>query len=418
MNLRQRIGLKIAGVEPASTENHGASWDSLFNFLGISGKQEDLSEATYYACIKVLSEAVGKLPLKLQSYTETQGVRPLIEHPLYNIVRMRPNPYMTSSIFWSTTEFHRNHFGNAYIYIKGSGKEMTLWLLDPRKVKVVYDDARKLDTQRDVYYRLDTQDSKMRVYGSEEIIHLKTFNTLDGLVGKSVREQLAETVAAGGKSQKVINDLYDSGMTAKAVLQYTGDLNAENVDKLARGINAYMKGRKNGEGIENLIPIPLGMTLTPLNMKLADSQFLETKQFTAMQIASAFGVKPYQVGDYTKSSYASAEAQQLSFYVDTLLYILKQYEEEVTYKLLDKGDMLKGCHFKFNVASILRADMETQIRTLSTAVNSFLYTPNEARHFLDLEDKEGGDKLLGNGAAIPIELIGSQYQKGNEDGRD
>lgn len=62
--------------------------------------------------------------------------------------------------------------------------------------------------------------------------------------------------------------------------------------------------------------------------------------------------------------------------------------------------------------------METQIRTLSTAVNSFLYTPNEARHFLDLEDKEGGDQLLGNGAAIPIELIGSQYQKGNEDGRD
>ena len=28
---------------------------------------------------------------------------------------------------------------------------------------------------------------------------------------------------------------------------------------------------------------------------------------------------------------------------------------------------------------------------------------------LDLEAKEGGDKLLGNGASIPVELTGSQY---------
>jgi hypothetical protein len=28
---------------------------------------------------------------------------------------------------------------------------------------------------------------------------------------------------------------------------------------------------------------------------------------------------------------------------------------------------------------------------------------------LDLEAKEGGDRLLGNGASIPVELTGSQY---------
>ena len=43
-----------------------------------------------------------------------------------------------------------------------------------------------------------------------------------------------------------------------------------------------------------------------------------------------------------KSSYASAEAQQLSFYVDTLLYILKQYEEELNYKLLSREEIDNG----------------------------------------------------------------------------
>ena len=47
--------------------------------------------------------------------------------------------------------------------------------------------------------------------------------------------------------------------------------------------------------------------------------------------------------------------------------------------------------------------------TLSQAVNSFLYTPNEAREKLDMPWKEGGDQLLGNGASIPVAMCGTQY---------
>jgi phage portal protein BeeE len=148
-------------------------------------------------------------------------------------------------------------------------------------------------------------------------------------------------------------------------------------------------------------------------MKLTDSQFLEIKRYSALQIASAFGIKPYQIGDYEKSSYASAEAQQLSFYVDTLLYIIKQYEEEITYKLFSPEEISEGVSVKFNISVILRTDLEKQISTLSTAVSNFIYTPNEARALLDLEYKEGGDALLGNGASIPVQLAGIQYQKSN-----
>ena len=34
---------------------------------------------------------------------------------------------------------------------------------------------------------------------------------------------------------------------------------------------------------------------------------------------------------------------------------------------------------------------------------------------LDLEAKEGGDRLLGNGASIPVELTGSQYTNSESD---
>jgi len=99
----------------------------------------------------------------------------------------------------------------------------------------------------------------------------------------------------------------------------------------------------------------------------------------------------------------------LSFLVDTLLYIVKQYEEEIGYKLLSDAEEAEGYHAKFNTGVMLRADQKTQIETMSTAVNNFILTPNEARERLDLPGVEGGDKLLGNGASIPVQYAGAQY---------
>lgn len=422
MKLTERVRAAAAAFTAKSAVDNSEEMtlNQLLSFLGVhkAGDAAAMSEAVYFACCKVLSEAVGKLPLKIQQHSTGQGIRVAREHPYYRMLNERPNRYMAASTFWSTMELCRNHYGNAYAWIDTRDPARPqLWPIDPTAVQVWYDDAKRLDNVPDVYYRVSTKTGVL-ILGSEEVLHFKSHHTLDGLVGISVREQLASTIQGNSKAQNYINKLYDSGMTAKAVLQYTGNLKDANVEALTKGIEAYAKGEMKARGIENIIPLPYGMVLTPLNLKLADSQFLEIKQYTALQIASAFGVKPYQVGDYTKSSYASAEAQQLSFLVDTLLYIVKQYEEEIGYKLLTDAEEAGGYHVKFNTAVILRADQQTQINTLSAAVSSFLMTPNEARERLDLPSKPGGDELLGNGASIPVQLAGSQYTQipaGKED---
>ena len=405
-----RLRLAAHKAKSAAARQENIALNQLLEFLGLQDTRASaLSEATYFACLKVLSESIGKLPLKLQQYTPEHGIRVAREHPYYRMLNERPNRHMAASIFWGTMELCRNHYGNAYAWIDTRNPQKPqLWPIDPREVQVWYDDACELRDAPDVYYRVSTKQGLV-VFGSEEVLHFKSHLTLDGLVGVSVREQLASTIEGNTKAQKFINKLYDSGMTAKAVLQYTGNLKDANVEALTKGIEAYAKGEMKARGIENIIPMPYGMTLTPLNLKLADSQFLEVKQYSALQIASAFGVKPYQVGDYTKASYASAEAQQLSFLVDTLLFIVKQYEEEIGYKLLSDAEEADGYHAKFNTGVILRADQQTQINTLSAAVSNFLMTPNEAREKLDLPAKDGGDQLLGNGASIPVQYTGAQY---------
>ena len=407
MKLKERV--KTAYRVLTNKASKDTAMQQLIDFLGLHDtKERALSEATYFACLKVLSESVGKLPLKLLQHNEDGGVVTARGHPLYFALHDRPNPYMTSTTFWSTMEQNRNHHGDAYAWIKGAGKKTSLWILPSEDVEIWYDDKKILSDVPDIYY-IYSHGGKLYKFSSEQIIHLKTSSSFDGIKGIPVREQLKSTISGNIKSQKMLNQMYKSGFTAKAVVQYTADLSGENLRKFKEKIEDFAGSDLDDKEVKNIIPIPVGTTLTPLNVKLADSQFIDIKKYSALQIASAFGIKPNQIGDYEKSSYASAEAQQLSFYVDTLLYILKQYEEELNYKLLSREEIDNGYYFKFNVAVILRADLKTQIETLSQAVSNFIYTPNEARALLDKPAVQGGDKLLGNGASIPVELAGTQY---------
>lgn len=413
MNIFNRLRAASSSRKKSTEVRDTVELNRLLDFLGIDHNmnREAMNEAVYYACIKVLSESIGKLPFKIMQAQEDKGVRVAREHPWYRTLNERPNRYMNASTFWGMMELCRNHYGNGYAWIDTRDpKHPQLWPIDPSTVQVWYDDACLLKDAPDVYYRIASKKGEV-ILGSEEVFHVKSHLTLDGLVGISVREQLASVIQGNLKAQKYINKLYDSGMTAKAVLQYTGNFKDTSTEALTRGIEAYAKGEMKNKGIENIIPVPLGMQLTPLNLKLTDSQFLEIKQYSALQIASAFGVKPYQVGDYSKSSYASAEAQQLSFLVDTLLFNLKQFEEEANWKIVTDGDYSKGYHSKFNTGVLLRADQKTQIDTLVSAVSNFLMTPDEARERLDLPNLPGGDQLIGNGSTVTLEQVGIQWQQ-------
>ena len=243
-----------------NTKNQvGQQMRALLNFLGLSdnGDEEMLSEATYFACIKVLSESIGKLPLKLLQYNERNGVKSVRQNPLYQVVHDRPNKYMTATSFWSTVEYNRSHYGNAYVLINTykSGKQRgktDLWILPSDKVEVWYDDRKILKDQPDIYYIYSSPEGLIR-FGSEEILHFKTSNTLDGYVGVSVQDQLKSTIRGSQKAQKLINKMYDSGFTAKAVLQYTGSLSDKNVESFVKGIESYAKGDLKSKGIENII---------------------------------------------------------------------------------------------------------------------------------------------------------------------
>ena len=417
MNVFSRItkGIKNAIVPEKTVDMQNKE---LLEWLGISSTPKKLvSEVTYFTCLKMLSETLGKMPLKFRQDTD-KGVQRVKSNKVHRLLRTRPNALMTPSIFWATVEQNRNHYGNAYVWIRrkykrdkygGSYEIQDLWIMPSNDVQVIIDDQGVFGAKGRLWYKyIDKYSAEQYVFNSDDVMHFKTSYSFDGILGVPVREVLKSTLEGGLESQNFMNNLYKSGLTAKAVLEYTGDLGKEAEDKLVEGFERFANGSKNSGKI---IPVPLGMKLVPLDIKLTDSQFFELKKFNALQIAGAFGIKPNQLNDYEKSSYSNSEMQQLSFYVDTVLFILKQYEEELNYKLLSKDEIEQGYHFKFNEKVILRTDAKTQMEVLSKGVNNGLIMPDEGREELGYPAAEGGDKLFMNGNYIPITDVGKQYKK-------
>lgn len=367
----------------------------------------EMSEITYYICVKILAESVGKLSVHVKDRENNK----VYDADVYKLLKVRPNDYMTPTDFKTLMEYRRNHYGNAYAYIERDGirgaRTVALHPLDNAKMRILVDNDDTMPFKTKYRYEYEYKGRKL-YYDPGDIIHLKGGLSDNPLVGKSVREELASTIRGAESAQRYLNRLYDRGLTANAILQYTGDLSQEKKARLVKSIKDFTENDDMG----NIVPIPFGMDLKPLDIKLTDAQFHETRKFTALQIAAAFGIKPNHLNNYDKSSYANSEMQNLSFYVDTLLYILKKWEEELDYKLLSQAERERGLHVEFNVSTILRGDLKTQAEALNRFVTGSIYTPNEARGYLGLPPIDDGDEILVNGTYTDLASLGSAYQKG------
>lgn len=373
----------------------------------------DLGEITYFTCLKTLAESLGKMPV----YLLDKDKRRIPNHATSYLLQTAPNSVQTPIQLFTYLEFCRNHFGNAYGYLKRfdeagdrnnrNGTVEKIIPLDPRRVQIWIDNVGNFFAREYQYFYSDAQTGKSYWFDPEDILHFKSWLTEDkGFAGKAVREILSSSFSGVKASSKFLADLHQHGLLANAVVKFTGDLKRESQDLLLNEIEK--QARDNNR---RMITLPMGFDLQKLDLTLADSQFYELKKYSALQVAAAFGIQPFQLNDLAQSSYSNAAMQNLQFYTSTLLYILSNYEQEMNRKLLTKKEIKDGLGFKFNVAMILRGDVQQQADIIQRLVSCGVYSPNDARSWLDQPRIEGeaGNQYLVNGSMVPIDKAGAAY---------
>jgi HK97 family phage portal protein len=381
--------------------------------INVKGKGA-LKVDTVYACIRIRSESVAKLPLKV--YQEDDfGVRKQSSHNVAQLLRLRPNPFMSAYDFWKVTETQNCLYGNAFVNIEfdtRTGKPIALWPIDAQKVTIYVDDdtgiSGIMQPRSRLWYVVDLGYEQRKI-AADEMLHFRGGLTLNGIVGLSPIDQLRASIENQAQANEFVNKFFKQGLQVKGLVQYVGDLNEEAKRTFREKFEAMSSGLNNAHRIALM---PIGYKFEPIAITLEDAQFIENAQLTIRQIAAAFGIKMHQLNDLSRATYNNTTEQQKEFYTDTLQPILTGYEQELTYKLFLDDEITDGFFIRFNADAILRADIKSRYEAYKTAIQSGFMTPNEARELEERPPKPGGDDLIVNGNMVKLTEVGAAYRKG------
>lgn len=159
--------------------------------INVRGKNA-LKVATVFASIKILAESVSKLPIKVFREDE-YGIQKAVQHYLYGLLKLRPNPYMSTMNFFGALETQKNLRGNSFANIefdRRTGKVKALWPLDSSKVTIYIDDVGLLNTKNKLWYIVEAGGKRYKLM-PHEMLHFKNGITLDGLVGVPALDYLS-----------------------------------------------------------------------------------------------------------------------------------------------------------------------------------------------------------------------------------
>lgn len=388
-------------IEKRSDEIDINDWKNVYSFEnGYDQSEGGLKESTYFKCIKILSESVAKMPINLKISSE-DGEEKATTHYLYDLLKNRPNEYMSAIDFWKCMEATRQHKGDSFALITRDSRGKITGLYPINVTRLIVDNVglSKSKKKNKILVEYDINGTLYNCLYSD-VLHFKGF-TLDGINSYSVKNTLKGLIDTNKSSLNYQRELFQNGLTNKAVVQVTSDIKEE---KELKKIQEKFSRLYSSKG--RIFTVPAGFSITPLNLSLADSQFEQLKKLNAIDLATTFGVPPYMLGYTEGYNNNSLEQSSLSFLVDTLLVLITSIEQELNYKLLTQDERIKGYYFEFNQGVLLRVDSQTQADIITKYVSGGIYTSNEARVLLGKKKLAEGDELIVNAGVLKMKDIG------------
>lgn len=345
------------------------------------------SEAIY-AAVSRISNTIASLPIHLYKDREIQ-----IEHPLEYLIAYRPNPCMTAFTFRQTMEANRNNEGNAYALMvpDEDGRTVRLDVLDPTWVQPM----RERET-REIWYQVSLEDGKRAMVHHSSMLVLKHMSA-NGEKGIRPVDVLRGTLD------------YDADIKHFSVKQLEGVSSAVILNVPGTGLSEEKKKKLIKQFLDTyaesggkVIVMEGGITASTMQQPAVDANVLNVERVTRNRVATVYNIPPHMLGDYSDTSYATAEQSMLEYLQMTINPIVEQWEEELNAKLLTWKQITEGYTFRFDLVNLWRTDTLTMANRNQMAIRSGWLRPNEVRRQDHLPDDPAGDTLLISRDLVPL----------------
>jgi len=359
-----------------------------------------------YACVRLLGDTISSLPMNAYvsrgrerlSYGTVYG-----EEPKWID---QPNPESTRLEFIEQVLTSLNLHGNAYILTLRDEDDIVqeLYCLNPNDVRIV----RPAPGEPLVYEFKDEFGNFSRNLTNKEILHIPLMRIPGSHYGLSPIGACRMSVGIALAADTYASSYFGNSANPAGVIEVAGELNEDQAADIARNWNVnhsgpYMSGKV---GI-----LSGGAAFKPLSINAQDAQLLESRKFNVEDIARIYRCPLSLLGHPVQGamSYASVEAQNLSFVQHSLRPLLERLEQNLSTLLPEPDGFIR-----FNLDALLRGTTIERFDAYTKGLREGFLSLNDVRYVEDLSPLgEPGDQYrlpLQNIDAAQAPLVGDKLK--------
>lgn len=325
-----------------------------------------MSLSAVFACVKLISEAVGTLPYNV--YQKTNNSRVVHNsHNLYDLLKFAPNSSSTPAQFWSAMVASMLLWGNAFAEIvRLNNNVVSLKFILPNKVSPIYKDG--------LIVAFDIVGNQQPV-NINKILHIANFGT-NGQWGLSTISSGANTFGNALAGLEVANNTFERGLSPTTAIKVDRVIKPQQRESMRN----YMQSISGAINSGQTAVLEGGMSIDSIGINPKDAQLLESRDFSTEEICRLFGVDPSMVGrGGSVSNWGTGlEQKMIGFLTFTIRPLLKRIEQAVNRKLLTVNER-KSVFTEFNIEGLLRADSAGRAEFYSKMIDNGTYTRDEVR---------------------------------------
>lgn len=343
------------------------------------------SIATAYRAGNIISDDFAKMPLQqfMRVDRDIRRVEP--------DARIRNIPYLIeiSPNMWGWTPFHLKKVFMQWLIYWGNGLiwrppkwPAELFVLPTKRTRPA------LDENGNLWYEHRFLNSQVPEYiPAVEVLHAMINPDETGLWGRGVVTYARETFGKQLAAYKTQGKLFAQGMNLSAVIQMATKMNKEDRKRVRESYEEAMSGTDNAYRLAVLDSAVV--KFEPVQMKLADAQFLQQINATDLDVANFFGM-PLHMLNMGKQAYNSNDQKFGEYLQGTLDSYLVPVEQGARIRWIPTEDQVRS-YFKFNREALLRMDSKARAEMNEIKIRSSQITPNEAREKDDMSASSNPD---------------------------
>ncbi len=350
-----------------------------------------LRNSTYFRGENLICSSIGMLPTFLMRRTVGADGKEKIEkatdHPLYRLLKKRPNGYQTALEFKSYMQQLALRDGNAYGLIVPDFRGRAAQIIPLARHSV----TPKLSDDWVLTFEYRRPHGGTVTLAANQVFHFRHPMTRDGLTGLSLRDIARETLGTASQAERAAGKMLKGGVMAGGALESDQELGAEAIDNLKES----MRERSlDGEHAGEWLVLEGGLKAKPFITSAKDAQYDELRKRTVEDIARFMDVpRPLLMMDETAWG-TGIEQLGLFFVTYCLMKWFVAWEQAIERSCFTQAEQdADELYVKFNEGALLRGSLKDQAEFFKAALgpNQAYRSVNEVRSAFDLNPKSGDE---------------------------